>query len=95
METTTLKRYFQFIEIDNDVDLGLFSQFEKEMERMHSILPKAGDTLPELRLRKLGNHHALGLYVPQKIRSLSTLEIQTMILAVWGYSHLFTSTDTH
>ena len=66
METTTLNKYFQFIEIDNDVDLGLFSQFEKEMERMHGILPKTGDTPPELRLRKLGNHHALGLYVPQK-----------------------------
>ncbi|MBA0947990.1 LPD1 domain-containing protein [Enterococcus gallinarum] len=66
MESTTLNKYFRFIEIDNDVDLGLFSQFEKEMERMHSILPKTGDTLPELRLRKLGNHHALGLYVPQK-----------------------------
>lgn len=66
MESTSLNKYFQFVEIDNDVDLTLFSQFEKEMERMHDILPKAGDKLPELRLRKLGNHKALGLYVPNK-----------------------------
>lgn len=66
MESTSLNKYFQFVEIDNDVDLTLFSQFEKEMERMHDILPKTGDKLPELRLRKLGNHKALGLYVPNK-----------------------------
>jgi len=66
MESTSLNKYFQFVELDNDVDLTLFSQFEKEMERMHDILPKTGDKLPELRLRKLGNHKALGLYVPNK-----------------------------
>ncbi|WP_194943354.1 LPD1 domain-containing protein [Enterococcus casseliflavus] len=66
METTTLNKYFQFVEIDNDVDLTLFSQFEEEMERIHDILPKTGEKLPELRLRKLGNHKALGLYVPTK-----------------------------
>ncbi|MDB1688349.1 LPD1 domain-containing protein [Enterococcus casseliflavus] len=66
MESTTLNKYFQFVEIDNDVDLALFSQFEEEMERIHDILPKPGEKLPELRLRKLGNHKALGLYVPTK-----------------------------
>lgn len=66
METTTLNKYFQFVEIDNDVDLTLFSQFEEEMERIHDILPKTDEKLPELRLRKLGNHKALGLYVPTK-----------------------------
>lgn len=66
METTTLNKYFQFVEIDNDVDLALFSQFEEEMEWIHDILPKTGEKLPELRLRKLGNHKALGLFVPTK-----------------------------
>ncbi len=66
MESTTLNKYFQFVEIDNDVDLTLFSEFEEEMERIYDILPKTGEKLPELRLRKLGNHKALGLYVPTK-----------------------------
>lgn len=66
METTTLNQYFQFVEIDNDVDLALFSRFEEEMEWIHDILPKTGEKLPELRLRKLGNHKALGLFVPTK-----------------------------
>ncbi|NSS92967.1 hypothetical protein HRG34_09970 [Enterococcus faecalis] len=66
METTTLNKYFQFVEIDNDVDLALFAKFEEEMEWIHDILPKTGEKLPELRLRKLGNHKALGLFVPIK-----------------------------
>lgn len=66
MESTTLNKYFKFIEIDNDVDLALFSEFEEEMKRIHDILPKTGEKFPELRLRKLGNHKALGLYVPTK-----------------------------
>ncbi len=64
METTTLKNSFGFVELDNDVDLTLFQQFEVEMARIHEILPKTGEKVPDLRLRKLGNHKALGLYVP-------------------------------
>lgn len=63
MDTTSLKDHFKFIELDNDVDLKLFNQFETEMKRVHSILPKT-DTPFDLRLRKLGNYNALGLYVP-------------------------------
>lgn len=64
METTTLKNSFGFVELDNDVDLTLFQQFEVEMTRIHEILPKTGEKVPDLRLRKLGNQKALGLYVP-------------------------------
>ncbi|KAJ85626.1 LPD1 domain-containing protein [Enterococcus faecalis] len=64
MNTTSLNNYFGYVEIDNDVDLNLFQQFEAEMERIHEILPKTGKSEPDLRLRKLGNHNALGLYVP-------------------------------
>lgn len=66
MSTTSLTNYFDYVEIDNEVDLKLFKQFETEMERVHAILPKTGDKAPDLRLRKLGNHNALGLYVPSK-----------------------------
>ncbi|MBO1138042.1 LPD1 domain-containing protein, partial [Enterococcus faecalis] len=64
MEKTPLKNYFGFIELDNDVDLTLFTQFEQEMARIHAVLPKTGNVVPDLRLRKLGNHKALGMYVP-------------------------------
>ncbi|MFG5464399.1 LPD1 domain-containing protein [Enterococcus faecalis] len=64
MEKTSLKNYFGFVELDNDVDLTLFTQFEQEMSRIHAVLPKTGNVVPDLRLRKLGNHKALGMYVP-------------------------------
>ncbi|HHE2623607.1 TPA: LPD1 domain-containing protein, partial [Enterococcus faecium] len=64
MESTPLKKYFKFIELDNDVDLNLFGQFEQEMERIHEVLPETGNKSLELRLRKLGNYRALGMYVP-------------------------------
>lgn len=63
MDTTSLKEHFKFIELDNDVDLKLFHQFEVEMKRIHSVLPQT-ETQFDLRLRKLGNYNALGLYVP-------------------------------
>lgn len=64
MESTPLKKYFKFIELDNDVDLNLFGQFEQEMEQIHEVLPETGNKSLELRLRKLGNYRALGMYVP-------------------------------
>lgn len=64
MEKTSLKNYFGFVELDNEVDLTLFVQFEQEMTRIHAVLPKTGNVVPDLRLRKLGNHKALGMYVP-------------------------------
>lgn len=64
MESTSLKKYFKFIELDNDVDLNLFGQFEQEMERIHEVLPETGNKSLELRLRKLGNYRAMGMYVP-------------------------------
>lgn len=64
MEKTSLTNYFGFVELDNEVDLTLFTQFEQEMTRIHAVLPKTGTVVPDLRLRKLGNHKALGMYVP-------------------------------
>ncbi|GAB2022852.1 hypothetical protein RyT2_19260 [Pseudolactococcus yaeyamensis] len=62
METTSLKGDFSYIEIDNDVDLTLFHQFEAEAERIMTALPKIEDKQATLRLRKLGNYKALGLF---------------------------------
>lgn len=61
MERTPLKNYFGVVELDNDVDLTLFDTFETEMERINEVLPKTS-VKADLRLRKLGNYRALGMY---------------------------------
>lgn len=63
MQASTLNKFFSGLELDNDVDLAKFSDFEQEMGRLIQKLPK-GKQSPMLRLRKLGNHKAAGLYVP-------------------------------
>lgn len=63
MDNSNLNESFASIELDNDVDLKLFKQFEDEMVRVKPILPTT-DAKAILRLRKLGNYKALGLYRP-------------------------------
>ncbi|MFR0609244.1 hypothetical protein ACLUWI_02150 [Limosilactobacillus mucosae] len=65
MDKTQLKQYFKDVELDNDVDLDLYKQLSPEMMRLLKIMP-AGDQKPILRLRKLGNYKAKGMYVPSK-----------------------------
>ena len=62
MNNTELKQYFSFVELDNEVDLKRFKNFETEMHRVQSVLPTVEGIKPDLRLRKLGNYKALGLY---------------------------------
>lgn len=62
MNNTELKQYFSFVELDNEVDLKRFKDFETEMHRVQSVLPTVEGIKPDLRLRKLGNYKALGLY---------------------------------
>ena len=61
MENTSLKDFFHYIELDNDVDLELYKDFEQEMQSIYPLLPKTNE-VADLRLRKLGNYQALGLY---------------------------------
>ena len=70
MDRTTLHKFFKGIELDNDVDLTQFKRFEDETMRLMTRLPKTKN-VPILRLRKLGNHKAAGLYVP----SLNTIVV--------------------
>ena len=63
MEMTPLHKHFEGIELDNDVDLRQFSRFQDEAMRLMERLPD-GHEKPILRLRKLGNHRAAGMYVP-------------------------------
>ena len=65
MDQTSLREHYAFVELDNDVDLNLFQQFETEVNRIQAVLPTVPENdQPTLRLRKLGNYKAAGLYVP-------------------------------
>lgn len=56
---------FGKIEIDNDVDLSEFTDFEQAVLEAQKKLPKIPEGRePDLRIRKLGKHRAAGLYVP-------------------------------
>lgn len=65
MDQTQLKKYFSSVELDNDVDLELYKRLSPEMMNLLELLP-AGNDKPILRLPKLGNHKAKGMYVPSK-----------------------------
>ncbi|WP_243187939.1 LPD1 domain-containing protein [Enterococcus cecorum] len=63
MDSTPLLKHFKYVEIDNEVDLNKYQKFEKELNTLLPHLPQA-ESQAELRLRKLGRHKALGLFVP-------------------------------
>lgn len=63
MKNDPMNKFFAHLELDNAVDLVKVRQFSKEVcLLMENFLPVLPDT-PTLRLRKLGNHRALGMYV--------------------------------
>lgn len=64
MDNTSLNKYFRYVELDNDVDLNELHKFEGEMSKLQEVLPKVPDRQLILRLRKLGNYQALGMYSP-------------------------------
>lgn len=81
MAASKLNEHFGFVEFDEDVDLTLVKEFEKDFEALQTILrqPKKSDY--EIRLRKLGRHHAAGLYFP----TLHCLCVDLRM--VWSTSH--------
>lgn len=65
MENSSLKQDFKDLELDNDVDIDKFKKLEPEIRETVKFLPQStNDEKPILRFRKLGNHHATGLFVP-------------------------------
>lgn len=65
MENSSLKQDFKDLELDNDVDIDKFRQLEPEIKETINFLPQStNNEKPILRFRKLGNHHATGLFVP-------------------------------
>ena len=62
---TSLRSDFSKVEIDNDVSPEEFADFEQSWEQARKKLPKVpSGRQPTLRIRKLGKHRALGMYVP-------------------------------
>ena len=63
MQHTPLLKYFHMVELDNDVDLAKFNHFSKLLEETLPQLPPVHHPLA-LRLRKIRNYHAAGIYFP-------------------------------
>ncbi|NMW48994.1 hypothetical protein [Mobiluncus curtisii] len=60
-----LQAGFRKVEVDNDVAPKEFHDFEQAVLEAQKKLPKIpAGTTPAVRVRKLGKHKALGLYVP-------------------------------
>lgn len=64
MADSVLNHLFAGLEIDNEVIPENFRLFENEIKRVLPLLP-VGSSKPVIRLRKLGNYHAYGMYVPR------------------------------
>lgn len=60
---------FGYVELDNDVDLKLFEQLQAEFQEFCKIvyIPVVKDH--SFRIKKLGRHHALGLYYPAPVKA--------------------------
>lgn len=64
MNTTSFLEIFNYVEIDNSVDLDKFEVIENEFKELRKIIhiPKLNEH--SFRIKKLGRHKAAGLYYP-------------------------------
>ena len=65
MQTSPLNEYFGFVELDEDVDLEKYKEIMKQfIAWKNHMVPFVDAKDNAIRFRKLGNHHASGLYYP-------------------------------
>lgn len=65
MQNSVLNEYFGFVELDEDVDISKCQEIMKQfIAWKEKIVPGADAHENAIRFRKLGNHHASGLYYP-------------------------------
>jgi hypothetical protein len=58
-------KYFGYVEYDEDIDYDAITQYEKEFERFYKKhISKIDLSKNAIRFRRLGQHHAAGLYYP-------------------------------
>lgn len=63
-KASILNKHFDKIDLDDDVDLEEFKDFEKAYLEVADKLPSMNGRKPRLGVRKLGKHRADGLYAP-------------------------------
>lgn len=64
MQDSILNRWFGYIEFDDDVDIAVMYELEKEWKALADYMQFKKSEDVSLRFRKLGNHKAAGLYYP-------------------------------
>lgn len=86
MQESDFNDYFGYVEFDEECDIAALKEIEKEWQAIQSILKGKAYEDIALRFRKLGNHHASGLYFPT-IRCLC-VDMRTPSSMVHEYFHL-------
>lgn len=69
MKNNEFLKNYQFVELDNEVDLDKFRALEQDFVQFKEIFPVPYAHAHSLRIKKLGQHRAAGLYYPAPIRA--------------------------
>ena len=64
MEKSSFNNYFGYVEFDEECELEKMDEIAQEFRALNTILNIHKNEGESLRFRKLGNHHASGLYFP-------------------------------
>lgn len=62
MNNNKFLQFYGYVELDNEVDLKLFHQLEKELMEFQKFVPMIRMADHSFRVKKLGHHKAAGLY---------------------------------
>lgn len=86
MSESALNDWFGYVEFDEDVDLERVHEFEEDFTALQTILHQPCMSEYQIRLRKLGRHHAAGLYFPT-LKCLC-VDLRTLWSTAHEYFHL-------
>lgn len=92
MSSTSLLSLFDFVELDETVDLELLTQFESDVSRLKASIPAIFNfKVASLRLRKLGKHSSInktttGLYYPSFDNIVVELRDVSSFVHEWGHA---------
>lgn len=92
MNETSLLQLFDFVELDETIDLELFSRFEHEVSQLKLAMPAPFNfKVASLRLRKLGKHSSVnktttGLYYPSLDNIVVELRDVSSFMHEWGHA---------
>lgn len=92
MDSTSLLQLFDFVELDESVDLELFDRFEHEVSQLKLAMPAPFNyKVASLRLRKLGKHSSVnktttGLYYPTLDNIVVELRDVSSFMHEWGHA---------